>query len=208
MSWNAPNGCVSWFNVIAFAEWNAPKSKNFIFGSFSVWRLITCQFFEMLSNDKIIFRMLFGAFHNTPRLIKNYEIINKYLRAIRIIRSVVPLISFKIVDFCFDIAVRIIPRSCGHWWSTVIGQSISPIMITIGWWNIFKIMSVKTKKINYFKSIIVFQLTDGIVFDHDNRNTAKLFLPELRKCYRIQHKNQTANHLFVWPFDIQQFYFS
>ena len=27
--------------------WNAPKSRNFIFGSFSVLKLITCLFFEM-----------------------------------------------------------------------------------------------------------------------------------------------------------------
>ena len=27
--------------------WNAPKSKNLIFGSFSIFKLITCQLFEM-----------------------------------------------------------------------------------------------------------------------------------------------------------------
>ena len=27
--------------------WNAPKSKNLIFGSFSFFKLITCQLFEM-----------------------------------------------------------------------------------------------------------------------------------------------------------------
>ena len=35
---------------MAFAFfWNAPKSKNFIFGSFSVFKLITCFFYAPLS---------------------------------------------------------------------------------------------------------------------------------------------------------------
>ena len=33
---------------ICIIFWNAPKSNKFIFGSFSVLKLITCQFFEML----------------------------------------------------------------------------------------------------------------------------------------------------------------
>ena len=164
----------------------------------------------MLSHDRIIFRMLFWAFHDTSKWIQNHEITNKYLRgAIRIIRSFpIPSIIFEIVDFCFDIAVIIPSRSGGHWWPTVIGQSISIIMITCWRCNSFKIIAVKTKKINHLKSIIVFQLTDGILFGYCHRNTAKLFLPELRKCYRIQLKNQTVNHLLVWPFDIRQFYLS
>ena len=42
--------CERWFcHVIAFAHFfrNARKSKNFIFGFFSVLKLITCIFFEM-----------------------------------------------------------------------------------------------------------------------------------------------------------------
>ena len=139
--------------------------------------------------------------------IENHEIKNKYLRAKWIIRSVIPLIAFEIVDFCFDKARRICIRSGGRWWPTVIGQS-SIIMLTIWRCNSFKIIPVKTKKINHLKTIIVFQLTDDIVFGYRYRNTALLFLPELRNCCRIHVKSQTVNHLLVWPFDIQQFYFS
>ena len=157
---------------------------------------------------KLSFACFLGHFMISPSELKIMKSKNKNLRAIRIIRSVVPLISFEIVDFCFDIAVRIMPRSGGHWWPTVIGQSISIIMITCWRCNSFKIIAVKTKKINHLKSIIVFQLTDGILFGYCHRNTAKLFLPELRKCCRIPIESQTVNHLLVWPFDIQQFYFS
>ena len=87
---------------ICLKFWNAPKSMNFIFGSFSVLKSITCSNFEMprflmfenfemphfsylflkmkfidfatfknfkqiLSHDKIICHMLFGAFQVTPR---------------------------------------------------------------------------------------------------------------------------------------------
>ena len=59
---------------IGIIFWNTPKSKNVIFGFFSVLTLATCQFFEMLSHAKIIFRMLFGAFYDLSKWIQNHEI--------------------------------------------------------------------------------------------------------------------------------------
>ena len=51
-------------HVINFKTENEPKLKFFDFWAFGK----KCQ---KLSHDKIIFHMLFGAFHNTPR---TYEI--------------------------------------------------------------------------------------------------------------------------------------
>ena len=135
------------------------------------------------------------------------EMININLRAKGIISSVVPSIGLEVIHFCFDTTARILPRSGGQWWPPVIGQSQSKIMITFWWRNSLKVFSVKAKKINYFKSIIILTLTDGILFCYSSWNTAKLFLPELQRCYRIQIEIQTGYHL-VGPFGIQQFYFS
>ena len=46
--------------MINFKTGNEPKMKLFDFGAFQ-------NFKQMLSRDKIIFRMPFGAFHVTPR---------------------------------------------------------------------------------------------------------------------------------------------
>ena len=160
-----------WYHLQNFLK--SPKIEECYFwsllGHFSVRysvpvsTLVPRQFFKMLSHAKIICPLIFRAFHETPKVDKYHE--NKYLRAKRICRSPIPLICFEIIDFCWDIAVRIRIRSSGHWWPTVIGQSKGPIMITF--WSSKRrseIISVKTKKINHLKSIIVFQLTDDIVF--------------------------------------------
>ena len=47
--------------MINFKTGNEPKMKLFDFGAFQ-------NFKQMLSHDKIIFHMLFGAFQVTPRI--------------------------------------------------------------------------------------------------------------------------------------------
>ena len=63
------NDCERWFcHVMTFAPfiWNAPKSNNFIFGSFSVLKLITCEKSEMphFSMSEIFEMPHFSLFQN------------------------------------------------------------------------------------------------------------------------------------------------
>ena len=66
------------FQILSSKILEIPEFSLVFFGSFSVLLLITCLFFEMpnfpifrirqeKSHEKIIFHMLFGAFHDTSR---------------------------------------------------------------------------------------------------------------------------------------------
>ena len=67
----------------------------------------------------------------------------------RIIRSVIPLVGCKIVNFCFGSATRTVYRSGGQCWPAIIGQSISSFVVTFWWNDCFKTFSIKPSKMSY-----------------------------------------------------------
>ena len=60
--------------MINFKTENEPKMKSFDFGAFQKIK-------KMVSREKIIFHMLFGASHGTPRISKSRKKANSELKA-------------------------------------------------------------------------------------------------------------------------------
>ena len=112
-------------DCICILFWNAPKSKNFIFGSFSVeidhelifWNVPFFWFSEsdrkngafqkiiqMLSHDKIISHILSRAFHDTPRIMSvandwNHFLVARRFLAYMVTQSSAIGSSFALNDF-------------------------------------------------------------------------------------------------------------
>ena len=97
------------------------------------------------------------ALKNVIETIPNAEsIVIKHLRAIRIIRGIMPLIGSKTVNFCSKTAVITIQGSGYQCLATVIGQSICIVVTTFWWSDFFKTFSVKPSKTKYLVNNITY----------------------------------------------------